>query len=109
MGSDWSIRSMSQIHLIALPHTRLDEAIPTCAYTAKVAKFRQMDVGREIIVYGTEGADVELLNEFERRSLFGEDDPNRLPFWPSDEQWRIFNARAIAAVAERSQLGDIVG
>jgi glycosyltransferase involved in cell wall biosynthesis len=96
------------LHLLGFPHTRLDESVPTCAYTAKVNRFRRMDMGRDLIVYGTEGADVQLLTEFERTSLFGPDDPARLPAWPSDEQWWIFNARAVAAIAEKATSGDLV-
>lgn len=96
------------LHLVAYPHTRLDGRFDTCAYTNKVVKLRRMDLGRELTVYGTEGTDVELLNEFERRSLFGEDDPSRPPAWPTDEQWFIFNARATAAVAERAEPGDLL-
>jgi glycosyltransferase involved in cell wall biosynthesis len=61
-----------------------------------------------LVVYGAVGSDVVLLNEFERHALFGQDDLAVSPAWPSDEQWRVFNARAIAAVTETAEPGDLV-
>ncbi len=96
------------LHLVSLPHTRLDQEIPTCAYTAKVEKFQRMNVGRPVTVYGTEGADVVLLDEEERTAMFGSDDPERLPYWPDDEQWAMFNLRAIEEIQQRAEPGDLV-
>ena len=42
------------------------------------------------------GADLEICLSNERRvASFGQDDPNRLPAWPTDEQSAEFNRNVI--------------
>lgn len=99
---------MTALHLIGLPHTRLDGGFSTCAYTQKVAKLRRMNLGRDLTVYAGPGADVELISETERLLTYGPDNPGSLPGWPTDEQWLPFNARAIAELAQRANPDDLV-
>lgn len=105
-----------RLHLVALPHTRVEPAFSGCAYTGKALKFCKMMGGHhEIILYAPEGdppAGVTLvpcLTNDERTKIFGQDDPNRLPDWPTDEQSIIFNVNVIKALHERVDVGrDIV-
>lgn len=105
-----------KLHLVALPHVRL--GTPTthlCAYSAKVERFvRMMRDRHEIFLYAPEsdsipGAKlVQCLSENARIAIFGKDDPNRLPDWPTDEQSRIFNLAAAAKIAENADERDLV-
>jgi glycosyltransferase involved in cell wall biosynthesis len=51
---------------------------------------------------------VPCLSEVERVATFGWDDPNRLPFWPTDEQFSRFNVRAAVELRERVEPRDLV-
>jgi glycosyltransferase involved in cell wall biosynthesis len=69
----------------------------------------------EIILYCPESApvpgvseSVHCLSDAERISIFGEDDTNRLPDWPNDDQSLLFNLRIAAAIAERARPDDLV-
>lgn len=69
----------------------------------------------EIILYSPQGETpagvsehVACLSDSERISIFGQDDVNRLPAWPNDEQSHLFNLRVAAAIAERSRPDDLV-
>jgi glycosyltransferase involved in cell wall biosynthesis len=105
-----------RLHLVALPHTRVSRDFATCAYTQKALKFSKMmaAVGHEVVLYAPEGSDesycelVPCLSETERVATFGWDDPNRLPFWPTDEQFSRFNVRAAYHLRERYERGDLV-
>jgi glycosyltransferase involved in cell wall biosynthesis len=96
------------LHLVAYPHTRLDGGFDTCAYTQKVVRFRRLAVQRDLIIYGTAGADVVLLDEDERATIFGPDDPACLPTWPLADQWSLLNERAIMGIRERAEKGDLL-
>lgn len=103
------------LHLVALPHTRVEPEFVHCAYTQKVAKFARMMGDRHgLYVYAPEGEPlapaelVPILSDAERVATFGPDDPNRLPAWPTDDQFRVFNHRAAVAIRERLEPGDAV-
>jgi glycosyltransferase involved in cell wall biosynthesis len=55
----------------------------------------------EIHLYAPEGPEVSgatlhpCITNADRTAIFGEDDPNRLPDWPNDEQTALFNSRVI--------------
>jgi len=55
-------------------------------------------------LYAPEGPEIEgailhpCLTNGERIEIFGEDDPNRLPSWPTDEQTALFNNRVIESL-----------
>ena len=103
-----------KLHLVALPHTRVSQDFCGCAYTAKALKFcKMLGAQHEIFLYVPEGPTVsgatlvscETNNE--RLAIFGEDDPNRLPAWPTDSQCQIFNQRVIEALRERVEPRDV--
>jgi len=111
------------LHLIHLPHTRVHRDQNGCAYTAKNLKFCKMMAGRgrRVILYASEGSDapgadevVVVQTDHERVSIFGRDDPTRLPAWPTDgsngtvDQVGLFNERAGESVLERCEPGDLV-
>lgn len=103
------------LHLIALPHTRVSSEFVGCAYTSKALKFCRMMVGHEdVVLYAPEGSTgqtsetVEVVTDEWRISQFGEDDPNRLPSWPTDEQSRQFNDLAAIQMSRRWEPGDLV-
>lgn len=90
-----------RLHLISLPHTQVSPAFCGCAYTQKILKFCKMMDDYDIHLYAPEGPDVHgatlhpCLTNDERIKLFGEDDTQRLPDWPSQEQTALFNQRVI--------------
>lgn len=94
-----------KLHLVALPHTQVSTEFCGCAYTSKILKFCKMLGGEyEILVYAPAGPDipwatlVPCLSERERTLIFGNDDPNRLPAWPRDDQAYSFNNNVIDAI-----------
>lgn len=103
------------LHLVGLPHTPFDAHIASsCAFTAKavrtVGMWRQS--GHDVTVYWGGGlGDVSCLSVLEQNQWFGEWDPTELPKvgWDSNlPYWQMFHRRAIDAIAERIQPGDIV-
>jgi glycosyltransferase involved in cell wall biosynthesis len=68
----------------------------------------------EIFVYAPEGPEipgatlVSCLDNKSRIMIFGKDDDNRLSFWPTDEQSRLFNEHAIAAMRPRISPRDLI-
>jgi glycosyltransferase involved in cell wall biosynthesis len=103
------------LHLIALPHTRVSEEFVGCAYTSKALKFCHMFFSHEdVILYAPEGSTratretVPVITEDERTETFGEDDPNRLPSWPTDAQARDFNDLAAVHLSQRWEPGDLI-
>jgi glycosyltransferase involved in cell wall biosynthesis len=92
---------MSTLHLVAFPHTRLDGGYDTCAYTQKIRRFRRMNLGRDLIVYGCQGADVEVgeATRFDDASL---------PSWPDEAEWATFNRLAVSSIRERAAAGDLL-
>lgn len=104
-----------RLHLVAFPHTRVEQEFAHCAYTQKVLKFaRMMGDRHEIYVYAPEGPPipgatlVPLTTDAFRTATFGPDEPNRLPAWPDTAQWAHFNERAAAEIAERLEPEDLV-
>lgn len=103
-----------RLHLVAFPHTRVTPEFCGCAYTAKVHKALKMWAHHDVTLYAPEGSDarghdlVECLTDTERIDQFGPDDASRLPAWPTDEQWRLFNTRAILGILERAEPHDLI-
>ncbi len=93
-----------KLHLVALPHVQLGtELTCLCAYSAKIERFcRALGKEHDIHVYAPEGPDIQgatlhpCLTNSGRTTIFGEDDANRLPAWPTDEQTAQFNRNVIA-------------
>lgn len=108
-----------RLHLVALPHTQTTAAYSSCAYTQKVVKFAKMmrRQGCYVTLYGSEVNDAEcdehvvMVPEAERAAVFGDAfDTVLTPFlWDATQPyWRDANARAISAIRDRAQLGDLV-
>jgi glycosyltransferase involved in cell wall biosynthesis len=111
-----------RLHLLALPHTRLDEDHLSCAYTQKVVKFLNMMAGlHEIYLYGPEiiplanghTDHIVCVQESERAAWFGAQPFNTVNSgafnWDGRSAWwQKFAERAIPAIKERAQQGDIV-
>jgi glycosyltransferase involved in cell wall biosynthesis len=105
-----------KLHLVALPHTRVEPTFCGCAYTAKVLKFcRMMNDRHDITLYAPESTSpptrvefVPCLPEAERVRTFGKDSLNRLPEWPTNEQALTFNLNVIRELSQRAVLGDLV-
>lgn len=109
-----------RIHLVGLPHTRLDEnEFMTCAFTSKAARWTRVlaIAGHEVIAYWTGGKNtvdcevIPILSEEERIGFFGEDVGYRLPdveYVPDNAYWKAFNTRTIREVAKRIEPGDII-
>ena len=96
------------LHLVGFPHHRPDGSFPSCAYVEKTRKLRLAPLEDQLILYGAEGADVALLDEDDRLSLFGPDDASKPPEWPDTAQWNLFNTRAVEAIRERAQPDDLL-
>lgn len=98
------------LHLVALPHHRVEPINSTCAFTMKVLKFCRMFP--ETVLYAPEGGDYEnhvvTLRDERRRALFGEDDPAKMPWWPDDDGWKEHNAWAAESIRERWEPGDLI-
>jgi glycosyltransferase involved in cell wall biosynthesis len=104
--------------LVALPHVRLGtEWTKLCAFSGKVENFvRMMKDDYEVTVYAPEsdpipGANAEMVQcmpEVLRVASYGKDDPNRLPFWPNDDQFKAFNEAVIENLKERLKPDDMI-
>lgn len=102
--------------LVALPHVRLGtEWTKLCAFSGKVVNFcKMMKDEYDILLFAPESDPVEgatlipCLTDIERLATFGPDDPNRLPDWPSEEQFKQFNLNVIEALKSRVEADDVV-
>jgi glycosyltransferase involved in cell wall biosynthesis len=106
---------MTKLHLVCLPHTKVSTEFCGCAYTNKARLFcKMMQHEYEIFCYAPEGPPVEgatlvpCLTEAERIATFGKDDPNRLPGWPTDEQFAKFNLNAIGVLKMMLEPNDLI-
>ncbi len=104
-----------KLHLVSLPHTQVSQDFCGCAYTGKILKFCKMLGGsHDIQLYAPQGPDVEgatlhpCLPNRQRIRTFGEDDPNRLPSWPTDEQSAKFNANVIEKLKQNIEPQDLI-
>lgn len=105
-----------RLHLVALCHVRLGTPdTHLCAYSGKILKFiRMMGKHHQIVLYCPESDPlpncemVECLSDIHRQKTFGPDDANRLPAWPTDDQFAIFNHRACAALRQNYAQGDLI-
>ena len=112
----------TQIHIVALPHTKITRQYDYCAYTAKLRRFTHMLVmaGYTPVVYGPDEQDcapgtiyVPLWGAEDRQRWFGS------PDWDADqvfnhwdvaqECWQDTNRRAATAIAAHWASNDILG
>lgn len=111
-----------RLHIVSLPHAHVSRDVTVCAFTTKTAKFLKMmgQRGHEITLYGGELSEVgdyaelvPIYSDEEQKSWFGDLHPNELPrvagSWQEDSpQFKVTNARAMAALYSRYKKGDIV-
>lgn len=107
-----------RLHVVGLAHTETTKAWEFCAFTARTRVFASMMTARgyDVRLYAGEANEarvtehVPLTTRTEQRawwpaydgtSVFNEFDSGSRP-------WRLFNARAAAAIAERSEPGDVL-
>jgi glycosyltransferase involved in cell wall biosynthesis len=101
-----------RLHVLSLPHTQTTAEYLTCAYTQKVVKFSRMMTrrGHDVVLYSGEQNEaecsehVQLVSEEERAGWFGSGFDTVLTplLWDANQPyWRLFNARAVAALLER--------
>lgn len=117
------VRHLMRLHVIGLPHTEVTERFLTCAYTQKVLKFGQMmtEHGIPTVIYAAGDETEAICDEYvpvlstdERLSIFGPeaDDPNgtwaHVTWDPAHESWQKLNTRAVEAINERAEPGDLV-
>lgn len=106
---------MARLHVISLPHTRVEAGFCGCAYTNKTRLAMKMWRDRhQVFLYAPEcdpidGVEVvQCLSDNARLAIFGSDDMNRLPAWPTDAQSALFNATTIRKLQKRSEPHDLV-
>lgn len=104
-----------RLHVVGLPHTRVESSFCWCAYTSKLLKFaRMMGDDYEILIYAPDGPKIPgadligCLTQEDRIEIFGNDDPNRLPNWPTEQQTADFNSNVIAALKHRVEPQDLI-
>lgn len=109
-----------RLHVVALPHTVTSKEYLCCAYTQKVLNFCRMmaaQPGFEVIHYGAEGSQVccehvTIISAAEQAAHFGGHDWRRKGFaieWDATRAyWTLCNGRAVAAIRERRQAGDML-
>ena len=113
-----------RLHVVSLPHTQLNGAYLSCAYSQKIVKFCKMMARKyDIFLYANDQSEVEgvfehitLLTEEERSGYFGGGfdtvlgGKNGAPLiWSSAQPyWRLANLRAIAEIEKRKQKHDFL-
>lgn len=103
-----------RLHVVAMPHTRVQRSYSWCAFTNEVRIFcnEMTRRGHHVMLYaGGEATDanvaelVTCMPSFEQPIFF----PERVPtFDGTAPGWKLFNARAAKAIIERKRPGDIV-
>lgn len=105
-----------RFHVVSLPHTQTTEAYSACAFTEKVRKFCIMMKmkGHEVFLYSGEHNDapcdehVCCIPERMRAAAVGVKHYTEASFDYSLPHWRLFNARAAAAIRARAEPHDFV-
>lgn len=111
------------VHLLGLAHTETTREFEFCAYTAKIRKLATMltRLGVDVVLYAGEANEAEVAEHIpvvtrdEQRAWFPDWDPKVSPFavdraWePETPWWTTFTDRAVAAIRERAQPGDVLG
>lgn len=105
-----------RLHVVGLPHTSLTDAFTACAFTERVRKFCSMMTGRghEVYLYAGPESEAEVaehipcMSEPERQAIVGTGHFVHASFDYNLPHWRLFNARAIAAMRGRIDLHDFI-
>jgi glycosyltransferase involved in cell wall biosynthesis len=106
-----------KVHLVSLPHTETTKAFSWCAFTEKNRKLAGMldSLGWDVRLYAGEVNEapctehITLFSRKEQADLFGGYDWTRDVYntW-SGAEWDLWNGRAIEAIRERADPGDIL-
>ncbi len=109
-----------RLHVIGLPHTEPTSDWSFCAYTQKIVRFAPMmaRLGWDVSVYSGPRTDidpahaehVEVVSDQDWERWFAHYDWDREVFsdWEPAEWWDVMNSRAIWAIRERIQPGDLI-
>ncbi len=111
-------RKEMRLHLIALPHTQINDEYLSCAYTQKIAKFcKMMGADHEIILYagedvsGTSGFSEHVIcaTEKERASWTGGLGHYTNVSWDASQpHWQTFASRAMRAMLSKADKQDLL-
>lgn len=107
-----------RFHVVALPHTQVNENYLTCAYTEKTRKFCNMmtSLGHEVFLYASEHSEVDdrvetfscISKAEQRESGFdGPQDYLKIDF-NAQEPWSTFNERVIEEIGKIIQPQDLI-
>jgi glycosyltransferase involved in cell wall biosynthesis len=107
-----------KLHVLGFPHTETTAAFSFCAFTDRTRVFASMmtKTGYDVRLYAGEHNEAEVTEHValttaeEQRRWFPWYDGSQVfnAFDANDEPWREFNARAIAAIRERAEPGDVL-
>jgi glycosyltransferase involved in cell wall biosynthesis len=111
---------MPRIHLLGFPHTETTKAFSWCAFTEKTRKEANMlhDAGWDVRLYAGEENEarctehIPIVTRQDQAIWFAGRDWAKETFDQWDDQlpyWQALNARAIYAIRQRMEPGDILG
>ena len=101
------------IHVMSLPHTRINSEYSHCAFTQKAKKLSKMmyDRGHTVYLYGSGEDNHDFCTEYIpiiNDKQFDEWFPKReFLDWNNAERWTYFNPRCAEEIRKRSNKGDI--
>lgn len=105
------------VHILGLQHVPVAERFSTCAYTAKIRNLCKMlrSIGHKVILYGVEGSDVTLADEFVPvvkaatwEKDYGKHDFHKwqYEFSSSHDSYKEFNSRVPYELWQRNAPGE---
>lgn len=107
-----------RLHVLGMPFSETTRDWSHCAYTDRTRTFATMmtRAGFDTFLYAGENNDAEvtehlpIVNRNEQREWWPDYEPKRDVFsdFSDSEGWRTFNKRAVQAITERSEPGDIL-
>lgn len=103
-----------RIHLLALPHSKVNKDRGVCAFSQKVLKMSQMlsMLGYEFFVYWVEGSEcenfVQTMSDIDFKRIYPYDHKISQIDWNNKEGRELFNKNTIEEINKRKQPWDIV-
>jgi glycosyltransferase involved in cell wall biosynthesis len=106
-----------RLHVVSLPTTQVTADYLTCAYTQKVRKFcDMMSPDHDVFLYAGDECDVKVTElvpcttreEQATHGFNGPDDYMKIQWNPAIPYWNNFNCKALTALNERVEAGDII-
>ena len=107
-----------RFHVVSLPHTQTTRAYNSCAFTSLTRTFCDMMTagGHEVMLYASEDNEANVSElipcisiQRQRESGFhGPEDMNKVEYRADASYWKHMAMRAIVAIQERQQPGDIL-